>query len=113
MTFFGRKDRQIKVRGYRVELEEVADGMLELEGIEEAAAVGAPTKEGPLTVAAYAVKKTGHEVTEKEVIGHLSSKIPAYAVPTKIVWMEGLPRTSATKVDHRKLTELAKTLNDD
>lgn len=100
LTFGGRADHQIKVRGHRVELGEVESALLRLDGVEHAVAYAVPDGEGSRAIHAAVVSSTG---TEADVLAGLRKLLPAYAVPTAIDLVDSLPRTSTGKVDRKAL----------
>lgn len=107
LLFFGRKDRQIKIRGYRVELEEVADVILKFGSATEAAVVAVPREDDTLRIVANIVLKPNQNLNSEELQAFMRQQLPKYAVPEKINVMNNLPRTGAGKADHRKLREIA------
>lgn len=108
LLFFGRKDRQIKIRGYRVELEEVADMILTFGTAVEAAVVAVPKEDNTLMIVAHVVAiKNQKEIDIEAIKAFLRKQLPKYAVPEVINIMSSLPRTGAGKTDHRKLREIA------
>ncbi|MBL4709769.1 MAG: amino acid adenylation domain-containing protein [Flavobacteriales bacterium] len=106
LLFLGRKDRQIKIRGYRVELDEVV-GVLSINTAVHEAAVFAITKEGTVHIAAVIILKEEGLITVEELRDHLNQNLPKYAVPETILIGKQLPRTSNGKINH---LELEKTL---
>lgn len=107
LLFFGRKDRQIKIRGYRVELEEVADTILKFGSAAEAAVVAVPKEDDTLRIVANIVVKENQVLNSEELLTFLKQNMPKYAVPETINIMNNLPRTAAGKTDHQKLREIA------
>lgn len=105
--FFGRKDRQIKTRGYRVELDEIETVLLAHAGIHEAATYPVPDVEGSNLIEAAVILKENIPVSEEEILTHLSSRLPAYAIPHRIVIAVDFPRTSTGKINRRELQALA------
>jgi amino acid adenylation domain-containing protein len=105
--FLGRKDRQIKTRGYRVELDEVEAALLAHSGVEEAAVFAVPDSEGSQQVQAAVIPRRTAEHTLADLKKHVSGLVPWYAVPTKIDVMPSFPRTSSGKIDRRRLREQA------
>jgi amino acid adenylation domain-containing protein len=101
--YFGRKDRQIKTRGYRVELDEIEVALLAHEGVEEAAVYPVPDGEGSNLIAAAVVAKEGALLESSDLFEHLSQRLPAYAIPTSISIAMDFPRTSTGKIDRRTL----------
>ncbi len=101
--FLGRKDRQIKVRGYRVELDEIELALLACEAVEEAAAYPVPDGEGSQRIEAVVVTRAGHEVTAADVIRQAATRLPWYALPAHVTLRDTFPRTSTGKIDRQAL----------
>ena len=104
LTFGGRADHQIKVRGHRVELGEVESALLNLDGVEHAAAFAVPDGEGSLKILAAVVAST---TGEGDFVAELRSVLPAHAVPASVQQLDALPRTPTGKVDRKALKKLA------
>ena len=94
----GRDDRQVKLRGFRVELDEVERVLSSLPGIEEVAVV--TDKSGETLNAYYA----GHP-SPSELLGHAAVHLPSYMVPAEAIQREALHRTSTGKLDRRRIVE--------
>jgi acyl-CoA synthetase (AMP-forming)/AMP-acid ligase II len=107
LRYLGRKDRQIKTRGYRVELDEVESAILSLAGIDEAAAFAVSDGQGSALIEAAVTVKSGITVTETDVMNHAAARLPHYAVPTRIRIMDAFPRTSTGKINRRELQAAA------
>ena len=101
--YLGRKDRQIKTRGYRVELDEVEVALLSYAGVEEAAVYPVPDGEGSNLIEAAVTAKPGTTLDMAALIIHVSEQLPPYAVPVQITVMENFPRTSTGKINRREL----------
>ena len=107
--YLGRKDRQIKTRGYRVELDEIETALSSHKQIEEAAAFPLPDSEGSTLISAGVTLKDNQKVTESELMKYLKTKLPWYAVPRRIDIVKAFPRTSSGKIDRRALQHQAVT----
>ncbi len=105
--FWGRKDRQIKTRGYRVELDEVEAALLSHPAVHEAAAYPVPDVEGSHLIEAAIILVQGGNLSEDDLIKHLSGRLPNYAIPAKIIISDDFPRTSTGKINRRELQEKA------
>jgi amino acid adenylation domain-containing protein len=101
--YFGRKDRQIKTRGYRVELDEIEAALLMQERVHEAVVYPIADENGSQIIAGAVVAKAGTTVTDQELLKYLAAKLPAYSVPVKIELLPQFPRTATGKVDRRAL----------
>jgi amino acid adenylation domain-containing protein len=105
--YLGRKDRQIKTRGYRVELDEVEVALLSHVGVEEAAVYPVPDGQASNLIEASVILKNESQITESDLVGHLSGRLPPYAVPVRIEILDSFPRTSTGKINRRELQALA------
>jgi amino acid adenylation domain-containing protein len=104
LRFLGRVDHQIKVRGYRVELAEVESMLLEVPGVESAAALGWPVS--PSGLQGIAAFVTGHSIEPSAIRSSLQIKLQDYAVPQTIRVLPALPLNANGKVDRRALATL-------
>ncbi|HET7017719.1 MAG TPA: amino acid adenylation domain-containing protein [Streptosporangiaceae bacterium] len=104
-TFLGRVDRQLKVRGYRVQPEEVEHALEQLAEIDEAAVV--KHRKGEAEVLA-AVVRVASEITldHDAVIGHCSRLLPPYMVPDVVLPVAELPLGPRGKADYKAVLEL-------
>ncbi len=103
LEYLGRTDRQVKVRGFRVEPGEI-EAALERHGrVREAAVVAREDVPGDVRLAAYVVPEQGEEPTGAELRAHLAGWLPDYMLPAAFVPMERLPRGVGGKVDRRAL----------
>jgi amino acid adenylation domain-containing protein len=103
LRFLGRKDRMVKTRGHRVELDEVEAALAAHADVLEAAAFVVPDDLGSKAILA-AVKV--RDATSAEVGGllqHARTKLPGYAVPQQLFAMAEFPRTSSGKIDRKEI----------
>lgn len=107
LKYLGRKDRQIKTRGYRVELDEIEVALLSFTAVEEAAVYPLPDGEGSNILQAAVTAKEGAIVDLALLLQHIATKLPPYAVPEKVLVLESFPRTSTGKINRRALQEQA------
>ena len=101
--YLGRKDRQIKTRGYRVELDEIEVALLSHPGVEEAAVYPVPDGEGSNLIEAAVTARPGAALDVGSLLAHAAERLPPYAVPTKLTILEQFPRTSTGKINRRAL----------
>jgi acyl-coenzyme A synthetase/AMP-(fatty) acid ligase len=101
--YLGRKDRQIKTRGYRVELDEIEVALLSHSGVEEAAVFDVPDGQGSKLIEACVILKSGVTLTSAQLIEYLAGRLPPYAVPAQLTLALDFPRTSTGKIDRRAL----------
>ena len=103
LRFCGRKDRQIKTRGYRVELDEIESALALHPAVGEVAAYAAPDGEGSLLVEAAVIVRAGQALSEAELKADVARRLPPYAVPNAIRFLADFPRTGTGKIDRRAL----------
>jgi amino acid adenylation domain-containing protein len=96
--FCGRVDRQVKVRGYRIEPAEIETALMSLPGVAHAAVVRHGDS-GPGRLAGYVVPAAGGTVDPQRLLGELSGRLPAHLLPDAIVVLGRLPMTPSGKLD--------------
>ncbi|NJB85987.1 amino acid adenylation domain-containing protein [Lewinella marina] len=99
LHFMGRMDRQVKVRGHRVELEETEAALAALPGVHEAAVYARSIGDNELTVEALVVPDPGAPATPDGWSAQLAKLLPPQGLPTAIKVVEALPRNDAGKID--------------
>ncbi len=105
--FLGRKDRQIKTRGYRVELDEVEAALTSHEDVEESAVFPIADGHGSRQIESAVILRPGAVVEAGVLSQYLGALLPWYAVPVSIEIMPSFPRTTSGKTDRRALAERA------
>ena len=106
LLFLGRKDRQVKVRGYRIELDEIEAGLVDHIAIAEAASYVLTDEEDNKKLEAAVILKSDLSVDQNTLKHHLQNKVPKYAIPEEIVFMNSFPRTGSGKINRRELQKL-------
>jgi amino acid adenylation domain-containing protein len=103
LEFQGRLDEQIKVRGYRIEPNEIA-GALRTHAAVSAAAVTAIGSGMNTHLAAYVVLRS--RVSGAELRAHVASRLPSYMIPQYLIRLDSMPLTEHGKVDKLALPPL-------
>lgn len=104
----GRLDNQIKILGNRIELDEIEARVRELSGLSSVAALPWPTREG--VHHGLVVFLAGEPRTpDASLMSGLAQKLPAYMLPSRLIWIEHMPLNQNGKIDRRALLA---TLND-
>jgi acyl-coenzyme A synthetase/AMP-(fatty) acid ligase len=102
--FRGRRDHQVKVRGYRVELGEVESAIHADDRVGEACVVAVEDDLLGHDLVAFVVPAAGAALEPLEVKRIVAARLPRYMVPARVrVEAEPLPSTSTGKVDRRAL----------
>lgn len=108
VDFLGRVDYQVKVRGYRVEIEEVELALVEHPKVREAAVVPlAEAATGSCRLVACLVSRDGATLDPGELRRFLADRLASYMIPAAFVPLEEMPHTLSGKIDRSALRELA------
>ncbi|MCF5546603.1 non-ribosomal peptide synthetase [Pseudomonas salomonii] len=98
LEYLGRLDQQVKLRGFRVEPEEIEARMLALDGIAQAVVL---VRDAQL-IGYY----TAHaQLTEQAVKTALAAELPEYMVPALLMRLDAMPLSPSGKLDRRALPE--------
>lgn len=102
LQFLGREDRQVKVRGYRIELEEVEARLAAHPLVGGAAVIAADAPGGgDQVLIAYVVPRPGFDPVQARL--DLDASMPAWMIPSWLVTIDELPRDGNGKLDVRRL----------
>ena len=85
---------------------EVESTLFALEGVADAAVIGAPDERWGEVGVAFIVVAPGASLSEDAVIGHCHGKIARFKIPARVVFTDELPRNATGKVLRRELREL-------
>ena len=99
----GRKDSQVKVRGHRVELEEIEQALLRHPQVRDTVVVGARGAEDETLLIAYVVPRPGPAPTVTSLRKALAAALPAAMIPSAFVALAALPQAQNGKVNRRAL----------
>ena len=107
LEHLGRKDSQIKIRGFRVDPAEIEAVLHQHPEVKNSAVIARELKHTPdnLQLVAYIEPDEDSKFKKKEVRSFLASQLPDYMVPPLIVLLEKLPLTPTGKVNRRALPE--------
>lgn len=98
----GRKDNQVKVRGYRIELEEIEHQINQVEGIEQSKVLVKRENESELLIAYYVSKK---ELSSDMIESFLQERLPEYMIPVYYIWQVKFELNNNGKVDVKKFPD--------
>ena len=110
IRFMGRADHQVKLRGHRIELEEIETALTRHTAAVEAAVLLREARSGSQQIVAYVVHGAKQEAPDAQEIGEelrraLAKHLPGYMIPSIFVPMDKLPVTAHGKVDKGALPQ--------
>ncbi|MFE2035091.1 amino acid adenylation domain-containing protein [Streptomyces scopuliridis] len=103
LAFVGRVDGQVKLRGFRIETDEVAAVLAGCGGVGQAVVVVREDRPGERRLVAYVVPEEGRRVDEAVVREYAAGVLPEYMVPQAVVVLDRLPLTRHHKLDRAAL----------
>ncbi len=105
IDFLGRWDQQVKLRGFRVEPEEVEAVLSGHPSIQEAVVVTRRKPSGERYLAAFFVARDGHSTDSGQIREYLEGRLPEFMLPGALTVLESLPLTANGKIDRRALPD--------
>ena len=104
LEFIGRKDTQVKVRGFRISLDETRGRIASVEGVSEVAVFAHKSKASPEQLLVAYVKVTEDSpLTVRKLKDQLAEFVPHYMIPDRIIIDPDLPVTKNGKLDKKKI----------
>lgn len=104
LTFFGRIDSQVKLRGQRIELEEIENYLKKVNGIDDAVVLIDKNIDNEQLLAFYTEK--GQKLDKKLIRTQLKKRLPDYMIPSFLNRVPNFPTNVNGKIDRRKLLEI-------
>jgi amino acid adenylation domain-containing protein len=103
IEFVGRTDFQVKVRGFRVELDEIEMVLNQYPGMEECAVIAAgQSATDPRIIAFY--RTAGDATLDGDALrDHLTRQLPNYMLPSYYIRLESFPKTPSGKISRKEL----------
>ncbi|CAE6863376.1 D-alanine--D-alanyl carrier protein ligase [Paraburkholderia nemoris] len=102
LLHLGRRDQQIKLRGFRIEIEDIEAALRKAPGV-AAAAVALHTVNDSPRLVGYIVETAFDKTDQGAIAAHVAGQLPAYMVPTLWMTLDALPQTSNGKLDRKAL----------
>ncbi len=107
LEFLGRIDAQVKLRGYRVELEAIEAHLAAHPAVRAAACAVQGEGAGQVLAAHIVPAQPGAPPAADDLKAHVAQALPAYMVPSRFAWRDALPTTVGGKLDRRALPAIA------
>jgi amino acid adenylation domain-containing protein len=105
LFYLGRRDFQVKVNGYRVELQEIDLVLREAAHTELAVAIPWPLSDGSAS-GIIGVLSGSDPANDKQIIAACEARLPRYMVPNRIYHFPQIPLNVNGKIDRGKITEM-------
>ena len=106
ITVVDRKKDMIKTGGENVASREVEEALYRLPAVSEVAVIGVPHPRWVEAVVAVVVVKSGHVLTESDVMAHSQAVLASFKAPKRIVFAEALPKNPSGKLLKRQLRDV-------
>lgn len=103
LQFVGRTDRQIKLRGHRIEPDAIEHVLNLHEDVADTAVITQPDPQNNLQIVAYVIPRNGRLPDKQSLISHLRLQLPVYMLPAAFVTVDQFPKTTHGKIDYRAL----------
>ncbi|MGA8114940.1 MAG: AMP-binding protein, partial [Actinocatenispora sp.] len=107
LEYLGRADRQVKIRGHRIEIGEVEAAAGTVPDVAEVAVVVESADDdpsgGPATLHCFYTTHSGDPLANRALRQHLRGRLPQYMLPARFTWLANLPSTTNGKTDHAAL----------
>jgi len=110
LEFVGRVDHQVKMRGYRIELEEIEHVLVEHADVQAAVALARDDLGGESRLVAHIVAADRRQPAVNELRDFLKTRLPDYMVPTGFIFLDRIPLTAHGKVDRAALMAVRKEI---
>jgi amino acid adenylation domain-containing protein len=108
LEFLGRRDAQVKISGFRIEIGEIENALLRLAGVRDGAVVVVERADRSKQLVAF--YSADRQLDGSVLRDRLRESLPAYMLPAVVHWREALPLTANGKIDRKALTALAAEL---
>ncbi|WP_255342603.1 non-ribosomal peptide synthase/polyketide synthase [Nocardia sp. CNY236] len=105
MSYVGRSDHQVKVRGLRIELGEIDAVLAAHETVDTAVTVGHTDASGAVSLVAYVVAAGSRTIDTAELLAHAARSLAPYMVPSSVLVLDELPLTPVGKLDRKALPQ--------
>ncbi|HEX3528164.1 MAG TPA: non-ribosomal peptide synthase/polyketide synthase [Thermoanaerobaculia bacterium] len=105
LEYHGRRDHQLKIRGYRVEPEDIQAALAEHPEVDDSAVLALPDASGRKRLIAYVVAPGRPAPSPAELRAFAELRLPEYMVPSLFVVLDALPLTPNGKLDRKALPQ--------
>ena len=111
LTFIGRNDDQVKLRGFRVELGEIRNQICALPGINDAEILLVDSSRQSQSLVAFIISEPNIKLESEQLQQRLSRVLPDYMLPNQFILLDIFPVTANGKVDKKALRDKFKSID--
>lgn len=112
LAFLGRIDDQVKLRGHRIELAEIDDAIVSIDGIEDGGTIVSDPASDHARLIVFACARSPEFEHDAAVLAQLRQRLPASMIPHRLIWLSTIPRLASGKIDRAALARMADRLQD-
>ncbi|MBL0388693.1 amino acid adenylation domain-containing protein [Tumebacillus sp. ITR2] len=106
IEYLGRKDAQVKVRGYRIEIGEIEDAFAKQPNVQEVAVIAKADGDGTKRLLAFYTTVSGEAMELDDIRAFLGTRLPDFMIPEGITYLDEMPLTPSGKMDRKALAAL-------
>ena len=110
IEFIGRIDEQVKVRGFRIELEEIENVIRSIEDVKDAVVIARNDEYGDKSLYAYMI--SNHELNIANIRDIIKRELPDYMIPSYMTQIEKMPLSTNGKLDRKALPKITNIVSD-
>ena len=103
VEFLGRLDQQVKLRGHRIEMDEVERTLSLAPGVSQAAVLLREDRPEQQQLVGYVTGQPEVKSLLDQIRDYVAARLPQYMVPSLIVWVDAIPLTAGGKLDRTAL----------
>lgn len=108
IEFLGRQDQQVKIHGYRIELEDIEFHLQRYPGVQAAVLTTPEFHRKDLQLLAFIVMRDAKTIPVESIRKFLGKELPQYMIPSIYIQLDSLPLTSSGKIDRNALPAIDK-----
>ena len=106
LEWVARIDNQVKIGGLRIDLDEIRQVLKEYPGIKDGVAIVVENSSKNKQIYCYIIQDSNQDIIINEVKQYLRTKIPAYMVPSRFLFVSDIPVLESGKLDISRLPSL-------
>lgn len=106
IEWVGREDNQVKISGLRIDLDELVNVLREYPGVQDAVAIIVDDIFNNKQIYSYIISNSSAQLSIKDIKTYLKTKLPAYMVPSRFMFLTEIPVLPSGKLDRNSLPSM-------